>query len=194
MKAPVGLLTVALLTAGCMTEEEECPSWMHQSRSGCVFSDTAGFSVQVTGSGPYAAEVPYPRLACLDGKDWLAGLRDASNLTLALQDVEAGEAVRLEGNVTGRFSASVPLGGRRGCSTAEATRWSLAQDAPDVALAVQVDGAAALTVTVSMALGTCDGDPAAGAEPQLVRVQEFKGEARDGAGRLAKTFDRSLCQ
>lgn len=199
MKAVASVLALALLCAGCLYEPdiEDCRPGMHHRRSvGCVHSPEAGFSIEMVGTGPYSAMVPYLRLSCLDGDDWMDGLfmQDQQNLTVAVREVDGDEVLWLQGQGTSRFHATLPLKGRDGCSVEHEDRWSDPQAEPDEGLAITVQGIANVTVTLSMGLGECDGGPAVGKHGLTVRVQEFRGEVRDGPGVLGKTFDRSLCQ
>lgn len=199
MKAGASLLAVALLCAGCLWEPdvEDCGPGMHYRRdAGCVHSPAAGFSIRMVGTGPYSAMVPYLRLSCLDGDDWMDALflQDVQNMTVAVHEVEGDEVLWLEGHDASQLHATLPLRGREGCSVGHEERWSDRQEDPDEGLAITVQGGANVTVTSSMGLGECDGGPPVGKHGLTVRVQEFHGEVRDGDGVLGKTFDRSLCQ
>jgi hypothetical protein len=198
MKAGASLLAVAFLCAGCLYEPdvEGCGPGMHYRRdSGCVHSPEAGFSIQMVGTGPYSAMVPYLRLSCLDGDDWVAHLllQDVQNMTVTVREVDGDEVLWLQGHDASRFHATVPLKGRNGCSVEQEERWSVRQDPMDGALVVQVEGEASLIVSLMVALGSCKEPKFSEIDLQPVRVQEFKGEG-NGSVALGKTFDRVSCR
>ena len=195
MNAVAAILALALLCSGCFydAEAEDCGPGMHyRSDAGCVHSPEAGFTVQMVGTGSYSAMVPYLRLSCLDGDDWMDGLfmQDQRNLTVAVRKVDGDEVLWLQGHDASEFHAILPLKGRDGCNLDHGERWSVLQDPMDDSLAVQVEGEARFVVTIAMALGSCKEPNVSG---QSYRVQEFKGEGNDNVA-LGKTFDRTMCR